>query len=184
MVIAAKRGGEIRYAACMVAATARADVNGLVRRHLDARKIVLRAEWTRSPLHRHGVRRDHAAGAARGLACAGRRGGGQDRFGDHRIGYPRIQAQAAGPLLAALPAAQVLPGLGIPVAPRSNPRTLRLHRMRSMCHRARKSGTECAIDPTGVGGRRNGVTDWRPPAVCPRQPGGLLRLAVPVRLAP
>src|ERR1022692_4973429 len=39
VVIAAKRGGQITYAACMVAATTRADVNGLVRRHLDARKI-------------------------------------------------------------------------------------------------------------------------------------------------
>src|SRR5205814_8721594 len=38
VVIAAKRGGETRYAACMVSATTRADVNGLVRRHLDARK--------------------------------------------------------------------------------------------------------------------------------------------------
>src|SRR2546421_13117255 len=38
VVIAAKRGGETRHAACMVAATTRADVNGLVRRHLDARK--------------------------------------------------------------------------------------------------------------------------------------------------
>jgi prolyl-tRNA editing enzyme YbaK/EbsC (Cys-tRNA(Pro) deacylase) len=38
VVIAAKRGGEVRYAACMIAATTRADVNGLVRRHLDVRK--------------------------------------------------------------------------------------------------------------------------------------------------
>src|SRR6266705_6780114 len=38
VVIAARRGGETSYAACMVAATTRADVNGLVRRHLDARK--------------------------------------------------------------------------------------------------------------------------------------------------
>ncbi|TDD07665.1 hypothetical protein E1292_12940 [Nonomuraea deserti] len=38
VVVAAKRGGEIRYAACMVLATMRADVNGVVRRHLDARK--------------------------------------------------------------------------------------------------------------------------------------------------
>jgi prolyl-tRNA editing enzyme YbaK/EbsC (Cys-tRNA(Pro) deacylase) len=38
VVIAAKRGGETTYAACMVTATARADVNGLVRRHLGARK--------------------------------------------------------------------------------------------------------------------------------------------------
>jgi prolyl-tRNA editing enzyme YbaK/EbsC (Cys-tRNA(Pro) deacylase) len=38
VVVAAKRGGETRYAACMVLATMRADVNGVVRRHLDARK--------------------------------------------------------------------------------------------------------------------------------------------------
>jgi prolyl-tRNA editing enzyme YbaK/EbsC (Cys-tRNA(Pro) deacylase) len=38
VVIAGKRGGEISYAACMVAATTRADVNGLVRKHLDVRK--------------------------------------------------------------------------------------------------------------------------------------------------
>jgi len=38
VVVAAKRGGETRYAACMVLATTRADVNGVVRRHLDARK--------------------------------------------------------------------------------------------------------------------------------------------------
>lgn len=39
VVVAAKRGGETRYAACMVLATMRVDVNGIVRRHLDARKI-------------------------------------------------------------------------------------------------------------------------------------------------
>ncbi|GAA3141084.1 YbaK/EbsC family protein [Planomonospora alba] len=39
VIVAAKRAGEIRYAACVVLATARADVNGAVRRHLGARKI-------------------------------------------------------------------------------------------------------------------------------------------------
>jgi len=38
VVIAAKRGGDVTYAACMITATTRADVNGLVRRHLGARK--------------------------------------------------------------------------------------------------------------------------------------------------
>lgn len=38
VVVAGKRGGELRYAACMVLATTRADVNGVVRRRLDARK--------------------------------------------------------------------------------------------------------------------------------------------------
>lgn len=38
VIVAAKRGGQTRYAAVMVLATDRADVNGIVRRHLDARK--------------------------------------------------------------------------------------------------------------------------------------------------
>ena len=38
VVVAAKRGGEVSYAACMVLATGRADVNGVVRKHLGARK--------------------------------------------------------------------------------------------------------------------------------------------------
>jgi prolyl-tRNA editing enzyme YbaK/EbsC (Cys-tRNA(Pro) deacylase) len=38
VVVAGRRGAETRYAACLVLATTRADVNGLVRRRLDARK--------------------------------------------------------------------------------------------------------------------------------------------------
>jgi prolyl-tRNA editing enzyme YbaK/EbsC (Cys-tRNA(Pro) deacylase) len=38
VVVAGKREGETRYAACMILATTRADVNGVVRRHLDVRK--------------------------------------------------------------------------------------------------------------------------------------------------
>jgi prolyl-tRNA editing enzyme YbaK/EbsC (Cys-tRNA(Pro) deacylase) len=38
VVVVGKRGGEARYAACMVLATTRADVNNAVRRHLDVRK--------------------------------------------------------------------------------------------------------------------------------------------------
>jgi prolyl-tRNA editing enzyme YbaK/EbsC (Cys-tRNA(Pro) deacylase) len=38
VVVAGRRGGETRMAACVVLATTRADVNGLVRRKLDARK--------------------------------------------------------------------------------------------------------------------------------------------------
>lgn len=39
VVVAGKRGGEVRYAAVLVLATDRADINGVVRRHLDVRKI-------------------------------------------------------------------------------------------------------------------------------------------------
>lgn len=38
VVIAGRRSGTTRYAACVVLATTRADVNGVVRRRLDARK--------------------------------------------------------------------------------------------------------------------------------------------------
>lgn len=38
VIVAARRGGETTYAACMVLATARADVNGAIRRRLGARK--------------------------------------------------------------------------------------------------------------------------------------------------
>lgn len=38
VVVAGRRGDDTRYAACLVLATTRADVNGLVRRHLNARR--------------------------------------------------------------------------------------------------------------------------------------------------
>lgn len=38
VVVTGKRGGEARYAAAMILATTRADVNTVVRRHLDVRK--------------------------------------------------------------------------------------------------------------------------------------------------
>src|SRR6202035_5836737 len=38
VVISGKRGGETKFAACVVLATTRADVNGAARRHLDVRK--------------------------------------------------------------------------------------------------------------------------------------------------
>ena len=117
VVIAARRGGETRYAACMVAATTRADVNGLVRRHLDARKASF------APVD--------AVTAATGMEYGGITPVGLPE------GWPVLVDEAVaktgsvvigsgirgsklrlpGRLLAALPAAQVLPGLGIPVAP-------------------------------------------------------------------
>ena len=51
VVVAGRRGGHERVAACVVLATTRADVNGLVRRLLDVRKasflaMDLAVEWT------------------------------------------------------------------------------------------------------------------------------------------
>ncbi|MEV7559842.1 YbaK/EbsC family protein [Streptomyces sp. NPDC089795] len=39
VVVAAKRGGEVTLAACLVPSAGRVDVNGAVRRHLGARKV-------------------------------------------------------------------------------------------------------------------------------------------------
>lgn len=44
VVVAGKRGGEVRMAACVVLAVHRADVNGAIRRHLDVRKVSFAAQ--------------------------------------------------------------------------------------------------------------------------------------------
>ena len=117
VVIAARRGGETSYAACMVAATTRADVNGLVRRHLDARKASF------APVE--------AVTAATGMEYGGITPVGlpEDwpvlvdeavaKIGSVVIGsgIRGSKLRLPGRLLAALPGAQVLPGLGVPVAP-------------------------------------------------------------------
>ena len=113
VVIAAKRGGETTYAACVVAATTRADVNGLVRRHLGARKASFGAVETVT-------------------ALTGMEYGGITPIG-LPAGWPVLVDEAVvklqniiigsglrgsklwlpGALLADLPAAEVLPGLGV-----------------------------------------------------------------------
>jgi len=115
VVIAGKRGGNTTYAACMVLATTRADVNGLARRHLDVRKasfapvgavtaatgmeyggitpLGLPADWP--------VLVDEAV-AKTGSVVIG-------------SGIRGSKLRLPGPALAAIPSAQVLPGLGIPL---------------------------------------------------------------------
>jgi prolyl-tRNA editing enzyme YbaK/EbsC (Cys-tRNA(Pro) deacylase) len=117
VVIAGKRGGNTMYAACMVAATTRADVNGLVRRHLDARKASF------APVE--------AVTAATGMEYGGITPVGLPsdwpvlvdeavaKTGSVVIGsgIRGSKLRLPGRLLAAIPSAQVLPGLGIPVIP-------------------------------------------------------------------
>ena len=118
VVIAGRRGGNTMYAACMVSAMTRADVNGLVRRHLDARKASFAA-----------------VGAV--TAATGMEYGGITPVGlpadwpvlvDEAVaktasvvigsGIRGSKLRLPGALLAALPAAQILPGLGVLVADR------------------------------------------------------------------
>jgi prolyl-tRNA editing enzyme YbaK/EbsC (Cys-tRNA(Pro) deacylase) len=112
VVVAGKRAGEERFAACLVLATTRADVNGVVRKRLDVRKasfapmdraveltgmayggitpVGLPAQWP--------LLLDPAVAAAPELVIgSGIRGS--------KILIP-------GPTLAALPGAEVLAGLG------------------------------------------------------------------------
>jgi prolyl-tRNA editing enzyme YbaK/EbsC (Cys-tRNA(Pro) deacylase) len=115
VVVAARRSGQTTLAACLVLATTRADVNGLVRRHLGARKasfapqdvavaesgmayggitpIGLPADWP--------VLVDASVAAGELLVVgSGTRGS--------KLAVP-------GSVLAALPGAEVLEGLGQPL---------------------------------------------------------------------
>jgi prolyl-tRNA editing enzyme YbaK/EbsC (Cys-tRNA(Pro) deacylase) len=113
VVVAAKRAGTTTYAACLVLATTRADINGLARRHLGARKISF------APM-------DEA------VALTGMEYGGITPVGlpadwpiliDQAVAdAPRVVVGSGirgsklwlpGAALAALPGAVVLPGLGM-----------------------------------------------------------------------
>ena len=39
VIVEAKRADKVWYAACLIIATTRADINGIIRKHLDARKV-------------------------------------------------------------------------------------------------------------------------------------------------
>ena len=115
VVIAAKRGGETTCAACMIAATTRADVNGLVRRHLGARKASFApvADVTTATGMEYGgitpvglpegwpVLVDAAMAKAESVVIGS--------------GIRGSKLRLPGRLLADLPDAQVLDGLGLPV---------------------------------------------------------------------
>jgi prolyl-tRNA editing enzyme YbaK/EbsC (Cys-tRNA(Pro) deacylase) len=116
VVIAARRGQDTTYAACLVAATTRADVNGLVRRHLGARKASFApvADVTAATGMQYGgitpvglpagwpVLVD-AAVAATGSVVIG-------------SGIRGSKLRLPGSMLAELPGVHVLDGLGIPAA--------------------------------------------------------------------
>jgi prolyl-tRNA editing enzyme YbaK/EbsC (Cys-tRNA(Pro) deacylase) len=117
VVVAAKRGGQRDLAACIVLATTRADVNGLVRRHLDARKVSFASmdvATAESGMEYGGITPVglpptwpllvDAAVAATDRVIVG-------------SGVRRSKLLLPGPLLAALPKAEVLEGLGQPLPP-------------------------------------------------------------------
>jgi prolyl-tRNA editing enzyme YbaK/EbsC (Cys-tRNA(Pro) deacylase) len=114
VVVAARRGDRTTMAACLVLATTRADVNGLVRRHLGARKAsfapqdvaVAESGMAYGGITPVGLPGDwpvlvDAAVASAGLVVVG-------------SGTRGSKLALAGSVLAGLPTAEVLVGLGQP----------------------------------------------------------------------
>jgi prolyl-tRNA editing enzyme YbaK/EbsC (Cys-tRNA(Pro) deacylase) len=87
VVIAGRRGSEVRVAACMVLATTRADVNGIVRKRLDVRKASFMAM-------------DDAVAAT-----------GMEYGGITPLGLPAMWPILVDPAVAALPAAVIGSGV-------------------------------------------------------------------------
>jgi prolyl-tRNA editing enzyme YbaK/EbsC (Cys-tRNA(Pro) deacylase) len=117
VVIATRRGGQAGYAACVVAATTRADVNGLVRRHLDVRKASfapVEAVTAASGMEYGGITPIGLPAAWPVLIDEAVAKTGSVIVGS---GIRGSKLRLPGRLLAALASAQVLPGLGLPVAP-------------------------------------------------------------------
>ena len=116
VVVAGKRGGNTMYAACMVLATTRADVNGLVRRHLDARKasfapveaVTAATDMEYGGITPVGLPADWPVLVDEAVAKTGSVVIGS--------GIRGSKLRLPGRLVASLPSAQVLPGLGVPVS--------------------------------------------------------------------
>ena len=111
VVVAGKRAGEERFAACLVLATTRADVNGVVRKRLDVRKASFAPMATAVELTgmAYGgitplglpdwpILLDPAVASATELVIGS--------------GIRGSKLLIPGPTLAALPGAEVVPGLG------------------------------------------------------------------------
>ena len=115
VLVAGKRAGEERVAACAVRATTRADVNSTVRRLLDVRKASF---WPTdraveaSGMEYGGITPVGLPPEWRLLVDAAVAAGGPAIVGS---GVRRSKLLLPGDLLAALPAAEVVDGLGLSV---------------------------------------------------------------------
>ena len=112
VVVAGRRGGEERVAACVVRADTRADVNNLVKRTLDVRKasfLAMERAVEESGMEYGGIT---PLGLPPGLAGPRRRPGAGDGGGDHRLRRTPLQAAGVRPAASAeLPGAEVVDGL-------------------------------------------------------------------------
>lgn len=112
VVVTGRRGGEERFAACVVLATTRADVNGLVRRRLDVRKASFAATEVAVELtgmEYGGITPIGLPAAWPILVDAAVAAAPRVVIGS---GVRRSKITIPGELLAKLPAAEVIDGLG------------------------------------------------------------------------
>jgi prolyl-tRNA editing enzyme YbaK/EbsC (Cys-tRNA(Pro) deacylase) len=113
VVISGRRGETVSFAACLILATTRADVNGLVRKHLNARKASF------APLAEVEAATGMEFG---GITPVGLPAQWPVLLAEAVAGHPRVvigsglrhsKLRLAGSALAAMPGALVLPGLAI-----------------------------------------------------------------------
>ena len=116
VVVTGKRGGEERYAACVVLATSRADVNGAARRHLDVRKASFAAAEVavaETGMEYGGITPIGLPAGWPVLVDAAVAEHPQVVIGS---GVRRSKLWLPGAVLAGLPGIEVVPGLGRPAA--------------------------------------------------------------------
>ncbi len=112
VVVAGRRDGQTRYAACLVLATTRADVNGIVRRQLDVRKASFAPVQTAVELTGMEYGGITPVGLPAGwpvFVDAAVAATGQVVIGS---GVRRSKLMLPGAALAQLPGAEVIEGLG------------------------------------------------------------------------
>jgi len=115
VVVTGKRDGEVRYAACVVLSTARADVNGVARRHLDVRKASFAATEVavaETGMEYGGITPIGLPPGWPVLVDAAVAGHPEVVIGS---GLRRSKLWLPGAVLAGLPGIEVVPGLGRPV---------------------------------------------------------------------
>src|SRR3954453_20886681 len=117
VVVGSRRAGQTTLAACLVLATARADVNGAAQRHLGARKASFAPQdvaVAETGMAYGGITPVGLPSAWPVLVDAAVAAGGFVVIGS---GIRGSKLAVPGPVLAALPSAEVLDGLGQPVDP-------------------------------------------------------------------
>ncbi|MEU6161886.1 YbaK/EbsC family protein [Streptomyces sp. NPDC047130] len=114
VVVAGRRGGETSLAACLVLSTTRADVNGVVRRRLGARKASFAPMETATGLTGMEYGGITPVGLPEGWPLLVDAAVAELPYALVGSGRRRGKLLVPGPALAELPGAEVVEGLGLP----------------------------------------------------------------------